>query len=310
MSMNVIIPYGSFSIFLPSPIPDSYLPWNAGTTYIARPPRFLGDWPLGRATRGGIDFEAIVTHSNVDPFVNSPVRWVEIGPSGTFKAFDQKVGIKHPGGLYAQVAPIDPDKAITACAVFGLEATQVRLKITDPTAGTVYNQTRNLINTTAILDYVDYFFAPATLRDSCLFLDLPPYLNAKYEITATTNNELSPGLGGEIVLGYNYVIGDAKAGSSIDLIDYSTIETDTFGVTSRVKRQSVQTATYEYSMPAGTENAVQRILQNCLAVPCVFHTGEDSADRGTLIYGILDGTPINLGSRGASMATIEVKGLT
>lgn len=320
MSMNIIIPYegsGGFAIYLPAVIPNSYPLWNSATTYFPAPAGFTGldtdraNFRVTRVSGVGTDYECLVTNTNVDPNTDTTGKWGKIGLTGTFKLIDQRVGVRHPGGLYVQMSPLNPKTAVTACAVFGLkDATQVRLKMTDPTAGTVYEQTRDLINTSAILDYFDYFFAPPVVRDACLFLNLPPYLNAKYEITATKENGTQPGMGGEIVLGYNYIIGTAMAGSGVDLVDYSTVETDTFGTTKLVPRQSVQKASYTYAMPYGTENSVQRILQRCLARPTVYHTGEDSPDRGTLIYGVLEGTPITLAGAGVSMATIDVKGLT
>ena len=302
MTMGVLIPIGNIAIYLPDPIPASYPLWDSGTSYFG---------PLKtRVTYGPsmMDYEAIASSTNVVPPTDA-TKWAEVGMTGTLKAFDGKIGEKHPGGLYAKVAELNPTLGINACAVFGLEGTALRLKVTDPVDGTVYDQTQSLVDNSQVVDFYEYFFSPIVLMTEAIFLDLPPYLGAKYEITATKDLGATPALGGEIILGYNYTLGDAVEGTGIGIEDYSTKDRDTFGNAILVPRAFAQTVNFSVSVKTNRLRSTQAILGTVLAKPAVYHTGATSNLTGTLVYGVLKDFSAPIPGSEVTFATIEVEGL-
>jgi len=281
---------------------DDYAEWASGTTYVT------GNKVIVLSTHR--IYESLIdANTGNDPTTDDGTKWLDIGATNRWKAFDQKISdpVSSTGTIEYELTSADTN--ITAVALFGLQGSEATVIGTDTGGeGEVYNETINLIDSSDVIDWYTYFFEPITFKTEALFTNIPPYLGLDVEI------EVDAGAGepvkvGQIVIGSSQNLGFTTYGTTVGIEDFSRKETDAFGNFIIVERAFSYLVDYDVRIPTQTARRVQNLLAVFRASPLVYIGNEDDS-YGTIVYGFFRNFDINLETPSYSLASIEVEGLT
>jgi hypothetical protein len=291
------------SILTSSTIPeDDYSAWSSGTTYN------LGDRVIVVSVHKVYE-SAINSNTGNNPVTDDGTKWIELGATNRWKAFDQKISDPATRADSIQYVLTTTNDIVNSLAFFGLKADTVQIIVEETSSSTeVYNRTFQLLDTTNVVDWYTYFFEPATEKDEeLLVVDLPSYSAAKITINILdTGNTVEVG---QIVLGRLISLGRTGYGTTIGIEDFSRKERDTFGNAVIIERAFAQTADFEVEISTQDARRVQRFLSLYRATPIVW-IGNQDPSYGLIVYGFYTQFSINLATPSISYTTLEVEGLT
>ena len=156
-------------------------------------------------------------------------------------------------------------------------------------------------------DWYQYFFASLENLEDFILLDMPTYTNAILKVTLTgTSVEV-----GTFAFGKSVFIGDTQWGLQLGITDYSTKETDEFGVTSIVERVFADRMDCDLFLEHSLVRMVKKLLASVRATPCIWMGSETSTfSELTIVYGFYKNFDIVLQDYGGSICSLEVEGLT
>jgi len=235
--------------------------------------------------------------------------WLEVSATNPWKPFDQKVGsqISRTGSIYYEILP----GAVEGVALFNITATSINITLTDPTAGDVYNQTIDLIDTTVVFDWYSYFFGEFLLDKNVAVTDIPNYPNATLEITLLGDSDTDTVKCGEIIFGLVKYVGATQYAPNMEIIDYSKKETDDFGNFIITERAFTKRVTVDLVVKNPRITFVQNLFEENRAIPVVYIPTEvdDLADP-YLTYGFYNRFSLVTKYLSHSIISVEIIGLT
>ena len=132
--------------------------YAAGTTHA------LGDRVIVPATH---DVWESLAASNVGHTpATSPTWWVRVGPTNRMAMFDTSVSSQttKSGGIDVTVAP---GETVDTLALLNVNAATIRVRMTDPTDGVVYDQTTNMIAPISDPSWYMWFSSRLRAKTSC-----------------------------------------------------------------------------------------------------------------------------------------------
>ena len=281
---------------------DDYPQWSSVTTYN------FGDRVIVISTHK--IYESVIgSNLNNNPTLNDATKWIEVGSTNRWKAFDKHISDPTTQINNIQYVITPTESLVNSLAFFGLVAETVRIVVVEPIGSTtVYDETYNLLDTTSVIDWYTYFFEPATTRNAeLLVVNLPTYSNAEITVTISYVGEIAEV--GQIVLGNLVSLGTTGYGTQVGIEDYSRKERDTFGNPIIIERAFSQTANYEVQINTLDVRRVQKFLSNYRATPLVW-VGNQDPSYGLIVYGFYNQFSINISTPNISYTTLEVEGLT
>lgn len=297
--MKVLAPISITSAMLTSSTvaETDHAEWVAGTAYTA------GQRVI-RLTTHRI-YEALTSTTGDTP-ETSPTKWLDLGATNRWKAFDQKVGTATTKADSMEWV-LEPRRVITSVGFLELVAESVRVRVFDAIDGLVYDRTQALRAPISVADYYTYCFEPISRLPFALFDDLPIYRSPTITITVS-------GLAGETVvcgvclLGHWYEFADAvRFGGSAGIVDYSKKTVDDWGNVEITQRAFSKRATWQFLIENNYVDKMQRTFASLRATPALY-IGSDRFDA-TLIYGFYRDFKINIEYYTHSECSIELEGL-
>lgn len=286
------------SILTYSNIPeDEYPEWVSGTSYTA----------LDKVIYEHKIYERIVTGSGTTTPDLDQINWLDSGYTNRYRMFDNIISSvsSRVGGIEFTLTP---NQVINGIALLNVNASTVRVVMTDPIEGVVYDRTKELRSSSNVIDYFSYFFAPLiNLGDlnTAIFLDLPN------RPTATTTVYISSGTGlvevGEVVYGIQYVVGRTNYGTAIGIKSYSRKEVDEFGKVTVIKRKNSKYADYDIDIDNVNLASVQRLFADIDSVPCVFIGNTEMEEL--IVFGFYSDFKATISFPTVSKCTLRVEGL-
>ena len=234
-------------------------------------------------------------------------NWLDLGATNKYRMFDNIISSvsSRVGGIQFTLTP---NQIVNSIALLNVNASTVRVVMTDPVDGVVYDQTKELRGSGEVTDYFSYFFAPlVSLTDlnTAIFLDLPT------RPTATITVYISSGAAlvevGEVVYGIQSVIGRTNYGTSIGIKSYSRKDIDEFGKVTVVKRKNSKYCEYDVDIDNTNLVFVQRLFQDIDSVPCVFIGNPDMEEL--IVYGFYSDFKSTISFPTVSKCTLRVEGL-
>lgn len=287
------------AILTSSNIPEDEHPaWVSGASYTA----------LDKVIYNHKMYEAILTHSGKTTTPNlDQLNWLDLGATNRFRMFDNIISSvsSKVGGIEFTLTP---NQVIDSIALLNVNATTVRVVMTDPVFGVVYDRTKGLRGSSEVTDYFSYFFAPlVSLADlkTAIFLDLPSYP------TATTTVYISSGVSevvvGEVVYGNQTQVGRTNYGTAVGIKSFSRKETDEFGNVTVIKRKNSKYADYDVDIDNINLASVQRFFADIDSVPCVFVGNPDMEEL--IVYGFYSDFKATISFPTVSKCTLRVEGL-
>lgn len=285
------------AMLLASNIAETDAPaWAVGTAYTTGQ----------QVIRSHAIYEAVTASTGQDPLLDTTnTYWFKVSATNRWKPFDRIIG--DAATLAGSITySLQPNIRANAVAFFGLDASSVRVKVTDPVEGVIYDQTREIIDTTSVFDGWSYCFEPVSYDSQEIFTGVPIYTGATVDITVTSAGTTKVG---EIIVGIDLYLGRTLVDTSIGIEDFSKKERDEFGYTTIVERAYAQTATFRFAF--GTEDAgrIRSALARVRAVPAVYYAGDDTSKFGTTILGFFRDFSVPL-TTNVSFGSLEVEGLT
>ncbi|MCA0920220.1 hypothetical protein [Pseudooceanicola nanhaiensis] len=276
--------------------------WDAGTTYAT------AEQVIVLATHKVYE-SAAGSNLGYDPTTDDGTWWFEVGATNRWKAFDQKLAdpVTKAGTVTYRVTV---DSLVTGIAFFGLEASEIRVQVTDTGATETYDTTLSLVDDSEIVDWFSFFTTELdSYQTQALFVDLAAYVG--YAIDLTIGDGIGTVEVGQIVLGRVVTLGTTLEDTTVGLTSFSTKEQDTFGNWTIVPRAKSDPVNYRFSMPATGAARTQRWLNSRRDAPTVYFASEDIIKNyGVMTYGLFQDYEIPLRKAGVSIVNLEIEGLT
>jgi hypothetical protein len=224
--------------------------------------------------------------------------WLPLGATNRWKMFDKSVSSQTsaPDMVTVTIMPGELHNTLTLLNVSGSSVTVSQ-------ADSGYTRTRSLVSHDVLSWYDFYYQEPLWIGD-VVFDDIPPYITSPLTVTANSPGNLAA-FGGFFV-GKAKVIGGTNWGLTAGILSYSTSETDKFGNTNLVKRDSAKKMNFEVSIQRGYEDEVYRFMKAAENVEMVAIASDQYAL--TLSYGYLGQWEVPLSIDGKTMP-VEWRGL-
>lgn len=264
------------------------------------------DYTIGQAVVAAHQvWEAVRANTNKPP-ATSPLDWLAVRPTNRWAMFDEKVGTVSTatGSMTTVIAP----GLVSALALIGVSAAAVRVLMTDPVDGAVYDKTISLDDPSVVTDWWAYFFEPITRKRTLLVLDLPSYGSATLSITLTDGVSTQVSLG-SLVVGRLLVYDKAvMRGAEIGIQDYSRKELDDFGNWQITERAFSRTANWRFILDNALIDNLVRTLAALRARPAVY-IGSGTYDS-TVLYGFYKDFGVTIAYANCSEVSMEIESLT
>lgn len=299
-ALTVVKPVTMTSAMLVSTdVPETdYAAWSSGSTYA------LGDRVILTSTHK--IYESLqASNTNHDP-VSSPTWWIEVSATNRWKCFDTSNSTQTAKATSMSYR-ITPGVAITSFAALNLtNATTLRLRLVDPTFGTVYDVTHDLTAVQPQPAWWSWFFEVRTAPELHVVSDLPSYPGADLLIDLSGGSSLAVGV---FLFGQARKIGlGVNLGANVGIQDYSRKETNEFGDTILVQRAFSKRASFDMLLEKADVDPTASFFTSLRAVPCLWVGHADY--ESTVVFGIYKDFQITIAYATHSDCTLDLEGLT
>lgn len=280
-----------------SNVPEDDRPaWAAGTSYD------LGE----RVVHEHLVWRSAVASNIGNNPATSPDKWVKVGATNRHKAFDASISTQtaRAGSITYQLRV---GQAITAVALLNLTgATSVRVRVTEPTLGDVYDRTVTIRRAPVESGWWAWFFGERRAPTQAIFQGIPglPVADVHIEIAGTADLAV-----GVIVVGSQreFSMG-VQMGARVGIQDYSRKERNEYGDLIVAQRGFAKRATFALKLRAMELDALQLFLADVRAVSCLWiGSGRYEA---TTIYGPYKSFEIAINYFDYADCDLELEGLT
>lgn len=274
-------------------------------------------WAVGTTYAAGARVIVVATHkiyeslqaANVgkDPtLAANDAWWVEVGPTNRWKVLDTS-----NSSQTAQASSITyqfrPGQAVTSVALLNLTgATELRIRLIDPTYGTVYDETTDLSAVPLLATWYDWFFGARIDRTVSVATDIPSFPAADLYIDLTGSTALAVGV---LMFGQAVEFGlGVQQGAQIGIQDYSRKEVNDYGDTVLVQRSYAKRASFDVLLTKAETDRVVTFLSSVRATPCLW-IGSDQYE-GTVVYGFYKDFNVTISYAAYSDCSLDIEGLT
>lgn len=231
--------------------------------------------------------------------------WGEVSNTNRWKAFDRSSSSQTVIGLsdYYEITPGQSVDSVALVNVAGLVT--VRVRVVDPTYGTVFDQTANLLTPPTEPSWYAWFFEPRTGQSQLVVTGLPQYPNATVRVDMTSSSSASVGV---IAVGTSRAIGSiVKFGARLSIQDFSRRERNAYGEVFLEKRGNVKTMSLPVEIETQDLDDVYAVLAELTGTACLWMgTNLFSALN---VYGFINTFDIVVSYATHSELSIEIEGL-
>ena len=283
-----------------SNVPETdYTAWNAATNYS------VGDYCIRTTSTTHKVYKCLVAGVNATAPESNPTKWLEFSPTNRWACFDQRTGTQ-TSQADSITYTIVPGAAISAIAFINLVSASVRVVLTDPVDGVVYDTTTSATVGSLVGDWDSYFFDSVTRKSDLVVQNIPSYPAATVAITIA--NAGSTAKVGVLAMGRAIELGDAEHGASFGITDYSIKAVDEFGGYTVTKRAFSKRAQFTVAVPKEIVDSVAALLAELRSTPCVWIGHPEY--QGTIIFGFYKDFDIVIAFPTWNDCRLEIEGLT
>lgn len=232
--------------------------------------------------------------------------WSEVSPTNKWKLFDLSSTTQTVIDA-ADYYEITPGQAINAVALVNISGVlTVRVRLTDPSFGMVYDQTADLTAVPSESSWYAWFFDPRTEQTQFLVADLPSYPNAVLRIDLTSSGTAYVG---GLVFGTQRTIGmGVQKGARLSLQDYSRKERNDWGDTVLVQRAYNKRLSVTMWVRNAELDNTYALLTDVRATPCLWICADVFGSLS--VFGFYANFDISIAYADFSECSIELEGLT
>ncbi len=255
---------------------------------------------------------ASVQDGNVghDPTLDlSNTWWVLVGSNNRHRMFDLRnsSATSRAGGIDVTITPGQVCNGIVLLNV--APTTSVRVTMTDPVAGVVYDKTTPMQAAPSAAAAFEYCFDPITYADTLIAIDMPLYRKASTRVQVITANAAAIASVGVLAIGLAKELGiGVKLGAAVGIRDYSTKEKNKYGDFMVVERDFSKLAKFSVVLKRNQVDAAQTLLASFRGIPCVY-IGTDYY-TSTVVFGYYEEFAISIDYYDLSILNINLEGLT
>lgn len=300
--MNIIQPTSvSLGDIIETSATDTQQPWESQETYSS------GSRVLFNSTKDGQSiYESAVDGNAGKQPDKSPDDWVRVGPSNVWAPFDGSASTisTSSGGFEIKFHAKGVIDSIALLEMLGSKVTiEIYVDETDPP---VYTETRELLDTTSIVDAYTYFFTPFDFIKDTIFFGIPPFYDVVVKITIESGDTAGVG---EILVGQNIFIGDTGANARHGIRDFSKVIEDDFGNVTMLRGAWSKRADMLVRIPEGRHRYASRVLTEMRGIPAVFIGSAYANHEPLVIYGFIRNWGGDIHFLDHSTINIEIQGL-
>ena len=232
--------------------------------------------------------------------------WVEVGPTNQWKLFDLSSTTQTQVGA-ADYYEFEPGQAVNAVSLVNISGIlTVRVRLTDPSFGVVYDKTANLMGSPSESSWWAWFFGVRTEQIQFTDADLPSYPNATLRIDVTSSGVAFIGA---LVFGVQRTIGmGVQQGLRLGLQDYSRKERNEWGDTVLVQRAYAKRATVSMLLDNRELDNAYTLLVDLRATPCLWVISDNYSSLS--LFGFFSNFEITISYARYSDVSIELESLT
>lgn len=169
-----------------------------------------------------------------DP-ISSPTWWIDVGPTNQYAMFDTAQNTITWAASPISVV-ITPGERFTKVGLSGLNGDTVRCRI-EIGGIDVYDETKSILEHSSVETFMEYVTATFRNKEVAVFSDLPPNVGAivKIDISSVSG---PVGCGG-VTVGKAVELGAFQYNGTLDGLNFSTIERNTYGEATLIPRRTV-----------------------------------------------------------------------
>lgn len=270
--------------------------WLVGTTY-ALADRVILAHKIYESLQAGNVGKAPATEPN---------WWSEVSPTNRWKLFDLSSTTQTLIDA-ADYYELTPGQAINALALFRISGVlSVRVRLTDPSFGVVYDQTADLTSVPSESSWYSWFFDTRTEQTKFVVSDIPSYPNATMRVDMTSSGSAYVGV---FVFGTQRSIGlGVHKGVRLTLQDYSRKERNDWGDTVLVQRAYSKRMQLSMLILNTELDNTYSLLADIRSIPCLW-IGTDIYGSLT-VFGFYSSFDIAISYSQYSDCSIDLEGLT
>ncbi|MEN6629995.1 MAG: hypothetical protein ABFC42_10145 [Sulfuricella sp.] len=277
---------------------NDYAAWAAGTTYAA------GNRVIVVAEHK--IYESLVGGNIGHAPASSPDYWIEVSPTNRWKLFDLSNTTQTMVGATAYYE-LTPGVAVNSVALINIQGiTSVRIRLTDPVFGVVYDKTASLIAQISESSWYAWFFELREAPAQFIALDLPSYPTATLRVDVTAD---SSGYIGVLAFGYSRQIGlGVRLGARVGIQDYSRKERNTFGDVRLVQRAYARRNNLSLLVANSDLDNTVRHLANLRATPCLWIAS--AMYESMVVFGFYNNFEVLISYAHHAELSIDIEGMT
>lgn len=277
---------------------ELYAPYNSGTTY-------------AKGHRVQDNAAHLIYESVVDSNVGSPLsdvnKWIKVGATNKFAAFDNVIGT-----ATKQASPLQMVLNVGSTGGVGfaeLQGRKLELWGRSGPGGPVVYQRELDLEGSVVESFYDWFFTDVEQLGDVVLTDLPAqyaFLELEIHLSASVGDVAM----GVCKPGKVSEIGTTKLGPRAGILDFSKKERDVFGGVSVLERSYSKRASFQIVTERRSFNRIFRMLASIRATPCFFIGVEEIGFEPLLVYGFYRDFSIAVDYTSHHLCSIETEGLT
>lgn len=294
--MKIIRPVelGKGLTLVSSNAPEADPDWDPTVTYAL----------AARVSFGGRVFESAQA-GNVGHATTDPAWWTDMGPTNPYAMFDQSNSTQTTNATLIE-AVVTATGRIDGIALLNLSAASVEIEMSTGTDGVFFDQTFNMVSSSGINNWYDYFYEPISRKFDLVLTGVPNYANPT--ITLRVREPGGIAKVGVAIIGRVKDLGEVVAGAKTGIQDFSRKETDDFGNFIIVKRAYAKRGTFQLFVDNARVDEISMILAEYRAEPVLWIGSEQYSS--TWIYGFYRDFSTELVFPYQSYLNLELEGLT
>lgn len=274
--------------------------WTPGT-------RLLGERFINTTTHR--IYEVVADPSTTDDPVDgvnaTPATWVNVAATNKWAMFDA-INSTQSTETTQLVIVLTPGELFNSASGFKIEdVTAINITVNDPSAGEVYNVDLDMVDNSEVIDWYFYYFSPIVRISSFALLDLPAFPLATITMTVDGGDIKF----GNFIIGPQITLGVANHGTSVQLLDFSRTETDSFGNKVVIPGRTSKLVNFDVTILKTKVSFVFNTLAALTTIPSVWIGGIGGTDDATLVFGYYRDYQDNIISPTITDATITVEGV-
>lgn len=211
------------SVLTSTSVPQVEALWSSGTTYSLGQAVYV---IVGNVRQRFVSAQG--SNLNHNPATDDGTWWTDEGPTNAWAMFDDtSTTVTSDADDIEVVLALPAGERADVVYLAGLTGVSVRVRVTDPLAGPVYDQTHSLADVSGVASWPDWLWLPLAFKTELLVSDLPN--GAGSTLTVTINHPGETATCGTLVCGQRRTLGDTAWDAEIEIRDYSRWIENDFG---------------------------------------------------------------------------------